>query len=316
MIAEGSEARARDYVASVDLLIKADKMPRSESFQVRANLAGRAADRIASEQQLADARYGLALAMGLGPTEGLQIPPPADSFPEVERQPVPDSPASIRPYIDLALANRADCLAAEKRKQAADILRIAATNGVLPKLDVLMSAGYRGSRRAAPPGITSAPCTGAPAVLTCWSGFAGHDPSPTTPPKVNSPRRTRSYRQAVLLAYDKERNVSSEVSSAISGVYHSVRRLAQAREAVTLYEAALEGEKDKLRLAAGSLTDLLTVEGRMTSALVDLVAAQEAYAIALVQLRHATGTLVPADGPVTSIDRDVFFSPPPLKLPE
>ncbi len=316
VIAEDSEARARDYVASVDLLINADKLPRSERFQVRANFAGRSADRISSEQQLADARYGLALAMGLGPTGGLRIPPPADSFPEVERQPVPDSPAGIRPYIDLALANRADYLAAEKRKQAADILRISATNGVLPKLDVVMSAGYAGLQegRAAWDYLGSLyRSAGGPDLLF---GLRWSRPIANNIAEGQLAEADATYRQAVLLASDRERNVSREVSSALSGVYHGVRRLAQAREAVTLYEAALEGEKDKLRLAAGSLTDLLTVEGRMTSALVDLVAAQEAYAIALVQLRHATGTLVPADRPVTSIDRDVFFSPPSLKLPD
>lgn len=91
-ITTGSEARAREYVESVALLIEADKLPRGEINQVRANLAGRAADRISVEQQLADARYALALAMGVGPSQVLDIPPPADAFPDGETQ----SPPRIR----------------------------------------------------------------------------------------------------------------------------------------------------------------------------------------------------------------------------
>ena len=315
-IAEGAEARARDYVASVDSLVKADRLPRSEIYQVRANLAGRAADRITSEQQLADARYGLALAMGLGPSQALQIPRPADPFPDGKSQALlPIAPDGIRSYVDLALANRADYLAAEKRKQAADVLRIAATNGLLPQVDLVASAGYAGLQEGRAAGDYLGSLYTRASGPDLLFGIRWSRPIANNVAKGQLSEADASYRQAILLVSDKERTVSGEVSSALTGVYHGVLRLAKAEEAVSLYRAALEGEKDKLRLAVGSLTDLLTVEDRLTSALVDLSVAQEAFAIALAQLRHATGTLVDAGRPMASIDRDIFFTAPALKLP-
>ena len=315
-IAVGSEARAREYVDSVDLLIKADKLPRGEIYQVRANLAGRAADRIAVEQQLADARYSVALAMGLEPAKVLEVPPPADSFPDGEAQAVPpSSPEGIRPYIDLALANRADYLAAEKRKQAADVLRTSARNGVLPQVDLLLSGGYAGLQEGRGAGGFLGSLYTRASGPDLLFGLRWSRPISNNVAEGQLAEAEASYQQAVLLASNKARDVAGAVSSSLTDVHHGILRLVKAREAVALFQAALEGEKDKLRLAMGSLTDLLTVESRLTSALVDLVTTQETYAVALARFRHATGTLVAAEGPVQSIDREVFFSPPAVKLP-
>lgn len=316
-IAVGSEARAREYVESVDLLIKADRLPRGEIYQVRANLAGRAADRIAVEQRLADARYSLALAMGLEPAKVADLSSPADSFPDGEAQAVPpSSPEGIRPYIDLALASRADYLAAEKRKQAADVLRTSARNGVLPQVDLLLSGGYAGLQEGRDAGNFFGSLYSRASGPDLLFGLRWSRPISNSVAEGQLAEAEASYHQALLLASNKARDVAGAVSSSLTDVHHGILRLVQAREAVTLYQAALEGEKDKLRLAMGSLTDLLTVEGRLTSALVDLVSAQEAYAVALARFRHATGTLVAAEGPVQPIDREVFFSPPAVKLPQ
>lgn len=316
-IAEEAEVRAREYVAGVDLLIKADRLPRSELYQVQANLAGRAANRIAGEQQLADARYGLAVAMGLSKSEVLQLPPPADPFPAGEqRLPPGSSPDGIQPFIDLALANRADYLAAEMRRQAADVLKVSAANGVLSQVDLLLSGGYAGLQEGRSAGDYFGSLYRRASGPDLLFGLRWSRPIANNAAEGQLAEADASYRQAVLLASDKERTLSGEVSSALVGVRHGVLRLAKAEEAVSLYRSALEGEEDKLRLAVGSLTDLLTVEDRLTSALLDLVAAQEAYAIALAQLRHATGTLVDARRPVAPVDRDVFFTPPALKLPD
>lgn len=316
-IAEGAETRAREYVANVDVLIKADRLPRSETYQVQANLAGRESDRIASEQQLAEARYALAAAMGLSKFDALRLPPPTDPFPVGGEVPPPVLlPDRIQPFIDMALANRADYLAAQKRRQAADALKVVATNGVLPQVDLLLSGGYAGLQegRATADYIGSLYRKAAGPDLMfklSWSRPFGNNAAQGQLAEADA-----SYRQAVLLVSDKERTLSSEVSSAMVGVHHGVLRLAKAEQAVGLYRSALEGEKDKLRLAVGSLTDLLTAEDRLNSAMADFVAAQEAYAVALVQLRHATGTLVDASRPVAPVDRTVFFTQPSSKRPD
>ena len=120
-----------------------------------------------------------------------------------------------------------------------------------------------------------------------------------------------SYQQSVLLKTDRARVIANGVVNARTAIVTAVNRLNRANEAVTAYQAALEGERDKLRLGVGSIIDILTIEGRLTEALLDFVSAQQWYAQSLVQLRYAAGLLVEPGQTTQSFERDVFFQPPP-----
>ena len=74
--------------------------------------------------------------------------------------------------------------------------------------------------------------------------------------------------------------------------------------------AALDGEREKYRLGAGQLVDVLTMEDRLTVAQQTLVSAELGYAQALTQLRFATGSIVAPDKAVQAVDREVFFTVP------
>ena len=87
-----------------------------------------------------------------------------------------------------------------------------------------------------------------------------------------------SYQQAVLFRTERARVIASGVVNALTAIFTGVNRLNRANEAVTEYQAALEGERDKLRLGVGSIIDILTIEGRLTEALLEFVSAQQAYA--------------------------------------
>jgi outer membrane protein TolC len=65
-------------------------------------------------------------------------------------------------------------------------------------------------------------------------------------------------------------------------------------------------------LGVGSLIDVLTMEDRLTTALRNEVSANMAYALALAQLRAATGTIVLPSQVVQSIAPDLFYTPPTL----
>ena len=138
-----SEVRGQEFVDAVTTLVQADKLPRSEISQAQANLAGRAAGRIAVEQQTTEARSNLALAMGLSPEQLAQLPPPADDFPDGLNQPPPSiSTERVRSLIGLALTRRADYLAAEKTREAADVIRRSVGDQLRPQLDLTISGGY------------------------------------------------------------------------------------------------------------------------------------------------------------------------------
>jgi outer membrane protein TolC len=77
-----AEDRGRALVETVQALIAADKIPRSDLNQVLANLADRTSSRAAAEQQFLQAKQQLAVATGT-PIEAIpQAPEPNERLPE------------------------------------------------------------------------------------------------------------------------------------------------------------------------------------------------------------------------------------------
>ncbi len=304
-----SEARGRTYVDAVTTLVEADRLPRSEVNQAQANFDSRAAGRFGLEQQVIEARSALALAMGLPPDEMASLPGPGDAFPDAQPDAAPSlGDGRVQAFLDLALAQRADYLAAEKRRAAADVLRRVAGNRVRPQLDLMLSTGYSSLRTGRSPGaFLGAPftqATGPDAVV----GMRWARPLANMAARGERAEFEAAYQQALWLRAERARVIATEVVNAVTALRNGTLRLGKATDAVRGFQAALEGEQDKLRLGVGSLTDLLTVEGRLTEALLALVDAQQAYALGVVQLRYASGTLV--GGPdVRPPPRDVFFMP-------
>ncbi len=311
-ILTNSEARGKEYVESVQTLVEADKLPRSEINQVQANFASRTAGRISFEQQAAEARNNLGFAMGLGPRELIDLSGLSDPFPEGERLTPPAvSPDSIRSAIEEALKRRADYLSAEKHRESAEVLRKYSKNGLLPRLDLTFTGGYAALQDGRRPDEFLAPlftgARGPDVILSLNYSFA--------PAKNLALGRVAeaeaTYQQTVFQSADKARAIANSVATSITAVYNSISRLQKTREAVAGYQVALEGERDKLRLGVGSLTDMLTVETRLTDALLDQVNARLAYALALVNFRFASGTLVDPAGTAQSLERELFYSLPP-----
>jgi outer membrane protein len=305
-----SEARGRQYVEAVRTLADADRLPRSEVNQAQANFDSRAAGRFLLEQQVMEARSALALAMGLPADRIAGLPTPGDGFPDGLAETLPRrGPDAVQALVDLALTRRADYLAAEKSRASADVRRQVATNGVRPQMDVTLSTGYSSLR----PGRGTGDFLG-----SAFVGASGPDAIVGlrwTRPLANSTalgamaEAEAAYQQALWLRTERGRVIAVEVVNAVTALQNGILRLTRASEAVKGFQAALDGEQDKLRLGVGSLTDLLTVEGRLTEALLDLVAAQQAYAEGLVQLRYASGTLIDVAG-MQAPARDAFFRPP------
>jgi outer membrane protein len=105
-----------------------------------------------------------------------------------------------------------------------------------------------------------------------------------------------------LQAVQVSRNITSAVVTATEALRNGVLRLGKSRESVEFFQAAIEGERERYRVGIGSVVDVLTVEDRLTNSLTNRVQAQLAYALALVQFRFATGTIIAPDQPVHAID--------------
>ena len=88
------------------------------------------------------------------------------------------------------------------------------------------------------------------------------------------------------------------------------RELAKSEEAVGLYQTAVDNEKEKSRLGAATLLDVITTEDRLTSALLKKVSEQYSYASAVARLRYETGTLAFAEGWKGSITMEQLTTVP------
>jgi outer membrane protein TolC len=106
--------------------------------------------------------------------------------------------------------------------------------------------------------------------------------------------------------------IAMEVSVALTSVRNASLRLEKARESVTAFQAALDGEREKYRLGFGSLVDVLTTEDRLISALSVQVQAQLDAAVETALLREATGTLVAPNAASPRADSQMFLTLPLL----
>ena len=313
-IHRASERRAEEFLDSVRTLIRADRMPASELNQALANLSAQGAARIAAEEQVTEARQNLGLAMGIGALDSLEITDVADPFPEggAETAALALS-ADTRLYIERAFQLRQGYLAGQKRTQAAEVLRTAARNRLLPQMDLVLATGYSGLYAGRRPDEFLHSLFGRVQGMDLSAGI-NYTFAPSNRVAVGQLAEAEAnYRKSALLDSEAAREIASSVIVALSAVETSASGLKKARDSAASYGLALTGERDKLRLGVGSLIDLLTMESRLTEAQLTLVGAQHDYAVALVRLRFASGTLLGSDPLHPVVDRDVFFHAPPAK---
>jgi outer membrane protein len=309
-VASGSEERGRLLLETVRALIAADHLPRNEIYEVQANLADRTANRIAAEQEVNRARVQLGLDMGLAPDELQTIGDPLEAFPSVDKTIRALNDDSLTYYEQLAGTRRADIEALERRESAAKTLFLGAQNAVQPHVDFQFATGYSQVR------------DGGDASRFFGSLFTSlHRPNFQTGivyqfshnndfAKGQLQQAQAKLREATLQKSELQRQVTAAVTVAWQNVRTSILRLQSTNEAVEAFQRTLAGEQEKFGLGQSSLTELLTVEDRLTVALSSQVDAQAGYVLALAGLRLATGTLFPLSGSTDRVDSKVFRTIP------
>jgi outer membrane protein len=98
--------------------------------------------------------------------------------------------------------------------------------------------------------------------------------------------------------------------SAMVTLSDAVAKLQRARNAVDAYRLGLNGEQEKFRLGLSSVVDVLTIEDRLTTALSTENAARLDYAVAIINLRYATGTLIDPKATTYQLKQELFTKPP------
>jgi outer membrane protein len=305
-----AEARGQLLLETVQSLIAADKIPRSEVSNVLANLADRTASRIAADQQLLQAKQQLALAVGMSAENLFAAREPSDALPASTSARLPEDGNGTQALIADALRQRADFLATKKRIAETEILTKAATNQIKPQLDLQFSTGYSGLKEGTAPGqYLVSPFTGVHGV-DAVGGVRYQLPLQNRAAQASVLQARSGALQAYHRSQDAARNIASAVIVALEGVRNALRQLEEVDRSVLYFRTALDNERERYRLGVGSLVEVLTVEDRLTSVLTGQVQTELGYAIAIARMRQATGSIVAPDKVVQSVNTAVFLTPP------
>ena len=308
-IRQESERRGAEFLSSVRTLIAAGRMPGIQSHEAIANLEAQITARVGAGQQVVVARQNLGYAMGMGALEAQTIPAPSETFPE-SMPAAPISASNPGAWVTTALTMRAGYLATDKLSASADLERTAARNLLEPELDVFVKSGYSGLTQGGRPDQFFLGLGKRVEGVDLYGGITYSFSRGNNLAKGQFEEAEANYRKSLYMRNDAANQIASSVLSALSGVDTAAGALDAARRSVAEYEAALDGAREQLRLAAGSLIDLLTIEARLTAAQLDFVNAQLNYALSIVRLRYAGGTMLGTDPLHPALDRQVFFQPP------
>jgi outer membrane protein len=234
-----------------------------------------------------------------------------ENFPDSASRRLPAVNAeTISKYLQQAFSKREDYRAAQRRVEESRALLPVARSGLKPRLELNFDAGVSGlSEGAAPAQFVNSPyrsIQGLDAIAGIIFAFPVRNNF-----AVGQVRQAEAtLAQAQLKVEDLRRGISSSVITALNAVCNTAAQVDRAREAVVSFQAALQGEREKFSLGFSSVVDVLTVEDRLTTAMTSQVNAELSYAIALTQLRSATGTIVESGKAGYSVTQDVFFSVP------
>jgi outer membrane protein TolC len=296
-----TEDRARGLLETTRRLIEADVTPAAELVQVEANLAAKEAARIGGERDLFEARQSLGREIGLDRAAIAALELPSDAFPALPSAAAPGAAEENR-FVTAALERRADLLAARERRSAAEILLRAGGNGLEPQLDAVLTPSYSGLVAGNGPGSFFSPLyrnvPGAGAVF----GLNLTWPTANSQARGQLVQLEAAREQSALVEELVARRISADVPVALDAVARFAEQLERAAEAVRLFEQTVVNEEKKLKAGTSTLIDLITQRDRLTSARQSEVSAQLSLALALLQLRFETGTLLPETAEPGGVD--------------
>lgn len=287
-----TEDRARELLETTRKLIEADVTPAAELVQVEANLVASETARIGGERALFAARQDLGREIGLERAAIAALPIPSDPFPAVTPSAVPQ-PEDADRFVTAALRRRSDLLAARERRDASEILRRAADNGLKPQLDLVVTPSYTGLVEGTDPGSFFSPLyrnvPGANAAFSLNLAW----PTANSRARGDLAQLESILEQSSLVEDLVARQVAADVPTALDAVSRSAQQLDRAALAVRLFERALVNEEKKLRGGTSTLIDVISQRDRLTAARQAEVSAQLSLALALLELRFETGTILP-----------------------
>lgn len=288
-----AQKRAANILDNTLSLVDAGETPSAELVNVKANLADKESATLTATQSVESAKAKLGLAMGISYEQIIELPKPAGSFPKLNEKIMAKSGTiNDQVYIRIASGHRADLLAKAEQNKAYKARRDAARNNLKPALNLEFSMGYDGLEY------------GSSSSHTFNSVKYDQDnPDWSIGTRVTYPlgnNNAQGYLQQIQARYsqgeleEKEllRTIQSEITVTRNNLHIIAGELERSNSAVENYSTAVDNERDRYLMGETTLMDLLYIEDRRDSALLNQIAVQQKAAVTLANLQFVTGQLV------------------------
>ena len=250
----------------------------------------------------------LFLAMGIS-TQGRDRPEdPLDAFP------VPDgnlsSLSDISKLKAKALASRADYLALQLQSEAAKDILAGSRNGMKPKIDLLLYAGYNGENIGSSftdyvSSLTSkVPGSNVSATLR-YTVAAGNHSNEAAFIRSSALHETAQINSRVL-----ERSIDQGVRLATESVKNTAAIWLLSTESAKTYRFLNTVELKKYRIGISDLFKVQSVSTDLGNAENQLISAEKAYAVALLSLRFQLAALMRVENGRYSIEHEDLVTIP------
>ena len=289
-----SEGRAERTAKETGALVKADERTRTDKVQAEGHLAASQASRLTAEQDVVSAWEVLATVIGVAAIEDVLAPPPAGTdFPAVGQAPPAES---LQRWLAAAVSSRDDLQAAHRRVEGTRVAAVATRSELRPRLDLELSAGFRGQERDRGWDRFFAPLHEDIPGLDALAQLRFELPLPRSGARGRVTQATALHDRQRLLETHLDRSIRNGVATAFEGVRRSQLALQRSEEAVRLLEQTVDSERQKFRLGFSTLFAVIQAEEQLTSSLLARIASQRSFAVALARLRYETGTVLNAPG--------------------
>ncbi|CAA9275190.1 MAG: hypothetical protein AVDCRST_MAG56-3446 [uncultured Cytophagales bacterium] len=311
-IFEENEARVRNVLQITEKLVEADKKPASDLVQIKADLAGQQRQTIVARQELLNTRINLGKVVGLDGLESGQLSVPLNEFPTLAESGFAET-LSQEAMVAIARQHRSDLAAFTKAQEALKVQLDLARNNLKPQLDLSGYVGYGGS----------AVGNGFNRIYAPFINRQGRDVNTGFRlnfafPLNNNLAAANFSQQKIalqnqLISYDNlVRNIDLNISAALNNLTNSVLVLQKARETLEYSQNVFENEQAKFQNGLTTILNLILFQERLTYAQLDYLQAQQQFAMALVNLRFETGTLLSAANAseAFSVRPDAFYTVP------
>ena len=308
-IFQENEARVRRVLEVTEELVKADKRPAGDLSQVKADLANQERQTKAAEQALFSARLNLGRAVGLSEDDSKLLGDPIDEFPTIAESGYLSS-INESAFVELARKNRKDIEAAKKVQESLELRLRLAENDKKAQVDLTGFVNYGGN-------------TIGNGFGTAFSTFSqadgrnfGYGVSLNFSFPVNNNRAQGAYVQNQTALKDQEiansnlqRNIDLNVSIALNNLSNSIQVLEKAKESLDFYQEVYNNEQIKFKNGLTILLNLIQFQERLTFAELEYLSAKQQFAVAIINLRYETGTLLAGQGS-SSINKSLFYTIP------